>query len=161
MPSCRGVTYWSSLKDDQPILLLGKSHLQRGNAVGWILPLLRTRTKLSKTSSKPWASSSLAGRPRPVDYEWFLTRVSAVSRARLRAQGWLSSWEGRNNPASRKPAGGPRELGGPGSWGQPGAQSVYSATMERRTVMSSGFPPLTFNPLSQANCAKGDMYVGS
>lgn len=37
------------------------------------------------------------------------------------------------------------------------AQSVYSATMDRSTVMSSGFPPLTFNPLSQANWAKGDM----
>lgn len=36
-------------------------------------------------------------------------------------------------------------------------QSVYSATMERRTVMSSGFPPLTFSPLSHANCAKGDI----
>lgn len=36
-------------------------------------------------------------------------------------------------------------------------QSVYSATIERRTVMSSGFPPLTFNPLSHANCAKGDI----
>lgn len=36
-------------------------------------------------------------------------------------------------------------------------QSVYSATMERRTVMSSGFPPRTFRPLSQANWAKGDM----
>lgn len=37
------------------------------------------------------------------------------------------------------------------------SQSVYSATIERRTVMSSGFPPLTFNPLSHANCAKGDI----
>lgn len=114
MPSCRGVTYWSSLKDDQPILLLGKSHLQRGNAVGWILPLFRTRTKLSKTSSKPWASSSLAGRSRPVDYEWFLTRASAASRARLRAQGWLPGAAGKEGtilPAGNQP-------GGPGSSGQ-------------------------------------------
>lgn len=37
------------------------------------------------------------------------------------------------------------------------SQSVYSATIERSTVMSSGFPPLTFNPLSHANCAKGDI----
>lgn len=53
---------------------------------------------------------------------------------------------------------------GRGTWGRGKAgvtsvanQSVYSATIERRTVMSSGFPPRTFNPLSHANCAKGDI----
>lgn len=69
----------------------------------------------------------------------------------------LGRKEGRKNPdpASRKAA------GAPGARAAPAPQSVYSATMDSRTVMSSGFPPLTFNPLSQANCAKGDMYVGS
>lgn len=137
MPSCRGVTYWSSLKGDQPILLLGKSHLQRSNAAGWILPPFWTRIKLSKTSSKPWASSSLAGRPRPEDYEWFLTRASAVSRARLRAQGCpeqLGRKEGTILPAGTRP-------GAQGAQAVPAPQSVYSATMDRRTVMSSGFPP--------------------
>lgn len=66
-------------------------------------PLLQTRTKLSKTSSKPWASLSLAGRPRPVDYEWFLARASAASGARLRAQEQLGRKEGTILPAGNRP----------------------------------------------------------
>lgn len=62
-------------------------------------------------------------------------------------------------PASRISTHGREKWGDKGKAGVANVanQSVYSATIERRTVISSGFPPLTFNPLSHANCAKGDI----
>lgn len=71
----------------------------------------------------------------------------------------LKSVAKKRGPASRISTHG-REIGtkkGKAGVDSSVSQSVYSATMERRTVMSSGFPPLTFNPLSHANCAKGDI----
>lgn len=72
----------------------------------------------------------------------------------------LRSVAKKHGPASRISTHGRGEFGkmkGKAGIDNSVSQSVYSATIERRTVMSSGFPPLTFNPLSHANCAKGDI----
>lgn len=144
-PLAEVVAIEPSLKDN-PILLLSKSHLKGRNNVGLILPLLRAMTKLWKTCFKPWASSSLAGRQRPVYYE------SGSEQGRqlcLRTGNELENWPLRwavkeeSDPASRKPCVWGWELGDSGTSGADtrAGQSVYSATIERRTVMSSGFPP--------------------